>query len=811
MEGQERRTGARKCVEGHLHSLLGQVWSVSIFLIPTWTGQPIGPSGRFLSAFPRRLPPGLVSKGRPWYREAAKTDTSSSECGFPSCRVLSAAPCTALQNALFTVTLLHGAYSLTREFTLRQHQNTDLTGCTRLTMNPTWLQQRAEKPLADGNPEDSAPSEMKSSAWYAWRWGCKLKPPALGAGVGGVLASREEGSSYGCCFWCEPVPSRLNNPQSPVAYNSPDTNFRLSVAKCVPVCMRAQTVGYCLACTGAGATGDRVSSYQENHLPRAAELASRGQPGSPAPNTDGVLRLWLWTVAQHHLHGYDFERERLPYSQKHGVLDDADTSSLGTPTTKSPGTTTRPGDPAAPTSSSTNTSPAPSGSRVTTTTAGDQKGVQGLGQTTGPTTATVPAVSSKPAITTSQDEKKDTAPSGTQSSHKAVTTEITTTKGGSQTTPPTPTVVSTTGAPPAVPSSSTPAGSQHVPTASSAPGSSPTGSPPSRSPDVMTGHTTSQGPTNTPTTALSVTSAGNQQTPVTMTAVTGTTHAVTGITPSVPGASPSIAGTSPSIPGTLPPTVSPSGPVTPPPVRPTSSSTQLAPTAPQDSNTSFPTSALKDEMIKCESPKRLNETMLILNLTKTDLCAGRPSDNKLATLLCQAAKANFDSSRDQCRIWLVPASDAQAVAIKEVIIQTKLLPKDVYELLKDRWDDLREVGVSNMQLGNQGPPEVTEDRFSMPLITTIVCMASFLLLVAALYGCCHQRLSHRKDQQRLTEELQTVENGYHDNPTLEVMETSSEMQEKKVVNLNGELGDSWIVPLDNLMKDDLDEEEDTHL
>lgn len=36
----------------------------------------------------------------------------------------------------------------------------------------------------------------------------------------------------------------------------------------------------------------------------------------------------------------------------------------------------------------------------------------------------------------------------------------------------------------------------------------------------------------------------------------------------------------------------------------------------------------------------------------------------------------------------------------------------------------------------------------MPLIITIVCMASFLLLVAALYGCCHQRLAQRKDQVR---------------------------------------------------------------
>lgn len=51
-----------------------------------------------------------------------------------------------------------------------------------------------------------------------------------------------------------------------------------------------------------------------------------------------------------------------------------------------------------------------------------------------------------------------------------------------------------------------------------------------------------------------------------------------------------------------------------------------------------------------------------------------------------------------------------------------------------------------MKLGKEGPPEVNEDRFSLPLIITIVCMASFLLLVAALYGCCHQRISQRKDQ-----------------------------------------------------------------
>ncbi|XP_054420196.1 podocalyxin [Pteronotus mesoamericanus] len=462
-----------------------------------------------------------------------------------------------------------------------------------------------------------------------------------------------------------------------------------------------------------------------------------------------------------------------------------------------------------------------SGSSVTTPAPGVQKDVQGSNQNTPSTSAIVPTVLMKPGTTTSP-EGNNTDPSGTQS-NPSVTTNIMTTKGGSQTSPQTPPAITTVHMSPAVSSQNTIAGTQQVPLSPSAPNTP--GSPPkgpssvtasSRSPGMMTGHTTSQQTTDTLTTTPMVATGGKEHTCNEIPAVSGNSSSIPGASPSVTGASPSVTGASPLVPGTSrsdtpPPAVSSSGSTAVPPVRTTSSSTQLATTPFQGSNISFPTSALEKDRIKCEPPERLNEMMLILNVTKTNLCAESPPDDKLVTLLCRAAKANFNPSRDLCHIQLVPDLDTQKVAIKEITIQTKLLPKDLYESLRDKWDDLRELGVSNMQLGNQGPPEETEDRFSMPLIITIVCMASFLLLVAALYGCCHQRLSHRKDQQRLTEELQTVENGYHDNPTLEVMETSAEMQEKKVVNLNGELGDSWIVPLDNLMKDDLDEEEDTHL
>ncbi|XP_061054716.1 podocalyxin [Eubalaena glacialis] len=419
-------------------------------------------------------------------------------------------------------------------------------------------------------------------------------------------------------------------------------------------------------------------------------------------------------------------------------------------------------------------------------------------------TTTPTTVSTKPETTSSQSGiKSNSAKSGTQSSH-GVTTSSVITKEGNQAASDLPNLGDTSVITPALPSLPTPASTHQpstVPVTSVPVTSEPAGSS-SEGPNKITAATSSgtmAGPTFTTQGTLTtltpwVTSQGTQHTSSKTPAVTGTS-------------------------GALQPTGFSSGPGTTSPARgPTSSNTHLESTAPQGSSIPSPTSVISAGVgqIQCDSPEKLNEKMLVLNISKTDvsktnICNATASNDKLVTLLCRAAKASFNPAQDQCHIQLAPVPEIQAVAIKQITICTNLFPTDVYELLKDKWDDLKEVGVNDMQFEGQGPPEETEDRFSMPLIITIVCMASFLLLVAALYGCCHQRLSQRKDQQRLTEELQTVENGYHDNPTLEVMETSSEMQEKKVVNLNGELGDSWIVPLDNLTKDDLDEEEDTHL
>ncbi|XP_069317768.1 podocalyxin [Eulemur rufifrons] len=438
----------------------------------------------------------------------------------------------------------------------------------------------------------------------------------------------------------------------------------------------------------------------------------------------------------------------------------------------------------------------------TTTAAGGSAGVKdSAGTTLAPST-----VSAKPGAASGQGGTQRTAAPGDRSTH-TVSTGATTAKEERQTTSqPTDPVTATQATPPlprAMPTSSpkltdttsespesSSKGQHHLPTASGSSGTT-TGPgltvTPHGTPATLWCARLFSSPVF-PMTAPAVITQGTQQTPSQMPAVP--TDSSTEATPQHTSQAPGTA------------TTTPIG-------KPTSPVSELPTTAPQGPSTPSPSSAFGKNRIKCDPPEKLSENLLVLNLTRTSLCAGSPPDEKLVILLCRAAKATFSPAHDECHVVLAPVPESDVVAVKEIMIQTNLFPRDIYEQLKDKWDDLKEAGVSYMQLGDQGPPEEAEDRFSTPLIITIVCMASFLLLVAALYGCCHQRLSQRKDQQRLTEELQTVENGYHDNPTLEVMETSSEMQEKKV-NLNGELGDSWIVPLDNLTKDDL-EEEDTHL
>lgn len=102
------------------------------------------------------------------------------------------------------------------------------------------------------------------------------------------------------------------------------------------------------------------------------------------------------------------------------------------------------------------------------------------------------------------------------------------------------------------------------------------------------------------------------------------------------------------------------------------------------------------------------------------------------------------------------------------------------------------------------------------LITILASCGALLIMIVILAVCASQHRKPYGNQLHLTEELQTVENGYHDNPTLEVMEVGVDIQEKKSppppsLNNGGDFNDSWIVPIDNLLKEEGPDVEDTHL
>lgn len=63
----------------------------------------------------------------------------------------------------------------------------------------------------------------------------------------------------------------------------------------------------------------------------------------------------------------------------------------------------------------------------------------------------------------------------------------------------------------------------------------------------------------------------------------------------------------------------------------------------------------------------------------------------------------------------------------------------------------RQLGIVNVTYLNQEMEEEVKDQFSTPLIITIITLACSLLLVAAIYGCCHQRFSQKKNQVRWEE------------------------------------------------------------
>ncbi|NXT65229.1 PDXL2 protein, partial [Chaetops frenatus] len=145
--------------------------------------------------------------------------------------------------------------------------------------------------------------------------------------------------------------------------------------------------------------------------------------------------------------------------------------------------------------------------------------------------------------------------------------------------------------------------------------------------------------------------------------------------------------------------------------------------------------------------------------------------------------------------------------------------KDVLMALGDIKRSLAEIGIQNYSTTTscQSHPNQTRSDYGKLFVVLVIIgsICAIIIVLGLIYNCWQRRLPKMKNMSH-GEELRFVENGCHDNPTLDVASDSqSEMQEKKPsVNggntINGP--DSWDVLINKQASEDVDVfEEDTHL
>ncbi|XP_016355090.1 podocalyxin-like protein 2 isoform X3 [Sinocyclocheilus anshuiensis] len=147
-------------------------------------------------------------------------------------------------------------------------------------------------------------------------------------------------------------------------------------------------------------------------------------------------------------------------------------------------------------------------------------------------------------------------------------------------------------------------------------------------------------------------------------------------------------------------------------------------------------------------------------------------------------------------------------------------PKDVLPMLGEIRSGLYEIGIQNYSTVNtcHSRPSQTRSDYGKLFVVLVIIGSVCVLIIASgiIYICWQRRLPKLKNMSR-GEELNFVENGCHDNPTLDVTSDSqSEMQEKKHsangVAAGGDGGNGWQVLVNKPGKDEEDnQEEDTHL
>ncbi|KFP72147.1 Podocalyxin-like 2, partial [Acanthisitta chloris] len=193
---------------------------------------------------------------------------------------------------------------------------------------------------------------------------------------------------------------------------------------------------------------------------------------------------------------------------------------------------------------------------------------------------------------------------------------------------------------------------------------------------------------------------------------------------------------------------------------------------------------------------------------------------QLLALVQDAFSRQADGLQDRWLISLSKPNENDKHLLMTLAGEQGVIPtKDVLMALGDVKRSLAEIGIQNYTTTTscQSHPNQTRSDYGKLFVVLVIIgsICAIIIVLGLIYNCWQRRLPKMKNMSH-GEELRFVENGCHDNPTLDVASDSqSEMQEKKPsVNggntINGP--DSWDVLINKQASEDVDVfEEDTHL
>ncbi|XP_069062360.1 podocalyxin-like protein 2 isoform X2 [Pleurodeles waltl] len=247
------------------------------------------------------------------------------------------------------------------------------------------------------------------------------------------------------------------------------------------------------------------------------------------------------------------------------------------------------------------------------------------------------------------------------------------------------------------------------------------------------------------------------------------------------------------------------------------------PEADESHKTTLPAEAFwSSPQVICKDWSNLvSKNYIILNMSDDINCElfRLQKGQQLLSMVEDAFSRKNDRLQETWVISLSKPNENDRHLLMTLVSEQGVVPvKDVLTALGDIRRNLAEIGIQNYSTTTscQSRPSQTRSDYGK-LFVVLVIIGSFCIMIIVsglIYICWQRRLPKLKNMSR-GEELHFVENGCHDNPTLDVtMDSQSEMQEKKP-SLNGgtlDGGDGWNILINKKAKDEADAaEEDTHL